>query len=722
MPLKSNELFYEWEGIGEKWITKEESFDSDFPSKPQKEGDSVAKWVIETVFGLELAKEDEDKGSTLPGYDIIGRDPYDVINLSLIASLPSTQKFYECYMDGDGVVRFYSIGEDKSNIDNYVLFSVDNGEMRMKCDQVMVTGYDPPPKRYSGQEFNLLTFANMLQESSDDVDYRDFDRGDYPFYTTFDEVLGPEACSFRYEGSIEYGGNPDALFDIDPVSVENAGVYNYREFERVMQYIYKIDIDFFDHYNTSVHFSDTSVRYVELDGFGKLQTRNWVSSDRYISSYCLQGELTVPSEDVGIRLPRSNEYKFKGVTDVYIYGYRLNSIKLNYTLSNISDEDGKPDYRYVLDPIGNNTFIVSVDTMLNEPFKLSLGEDYIIVKDPTDPSYSKIVFSCNVSENWLPYFGGGFKSGTNINFRINEGCIYASSESGEYSLADILEDTDGSMRRVGYLSDQRMADVEVDSSTWYSGVIFPLGEGGSGYVVNKLIAVYQWDNPSIVIKDLRNNITTDKLKNEVSISFFPMIVQDYPAPIAFSGPGMSAKLLDPNEVRPDYDPTTAENFEASEYARAMSSMEAGDIRVQMPFADGDECIMIANAIKEMQTDIAHDVVYTCSPAAKPVLGQIIGDGVINEIEYSYQDSSQYLISVKAGPKWRGGSSWDNSLYKMETDNPVLTGVVLKVYPDNVKCQVNINKIGVMECINITKNVLGIGDLVKVTVYNNPVSL
>jgi len=712
MPINSDDRFYEWEGIGERWITKEESFDSEYPSKPQKEGDSVAKWVIEDVFGLTLDDDSRDIGSTLPGYDIIGRDPYDVVRLSLIADVVKEGIFYECYMDGEGIVHYYSIGVDRSDIDRHILYSIDNGEMQMKCDNVMVTGYDPPPKRYAGNEFNLLTFANSLINSGDQ-DLWDLDRGSYPLYTTFAEVLGPEACPFKFEGSIEYGGNPDTLDDIEPEQFERLLVYNPEEFESVVNYFYKIEVDFFDQYNTTVSFSDTSVRYQELDGFGKLQTRNWVSSDRYISKYCLEGRLDEPDPDVGVRLPRSNEYKFKGVADVYIYGYKLKSIKLNYTFS--------LDKEKINDPSGSEVFVVTLDTMLSEPFKLTKDEDYIIVQDPANPKYSKIVFSCNVSENHLHYFGGNFDSGDNIKFRVSEKCIYKNREGNDYSMADLLSDGT-QLYRSGYLSDQRSTAI-VDSRDFYTAVIFPTGEGSSGYVVEKIVVVYQWNNPSIVIKDLRNDIDSNKLAESVRASFYPMILKDAPAPIAFSGPGdSSASLLDQNEVRPDYDPSTAQNFQPTEYARAMSSMEAGDVRVSMPFADDDECIFIAEKIKEMQTDVAHNVVYMCSPDAEPILGQKINDGVINEIEYSYQDSSQYLISVTAGPQWRGGDSWDNSLYKMETDNPVLTGTVLKISDDNVRCNVRVNKVGVVECINGTRDLLGVGDKVKVTLYNNPVSL
>jgi len=710
MPLKSCERYYEWEGVGEQWITQEESFDSDFPSKPQKAGSPVAKWVIEDVFGLTLASSDKTKGSTLPGYDIIGRNPYDIINLSLIANIVDDSVFYECYMDGNGVVNYYSIGTSISDIGSHVLYSVDNGEVKMKCDNVMVTGYDPPPKRYTGNMFDLFTFANNLTPS-DDGDLRDLDRGNYPFYTTFSEVLGPAACPYKYDGSIEYGGNPDTLDDIDTLAIETAGVYDPDAFESVVTYLYKIEVDFFDQYNTTVQFSDTSTRYVELEGFGKLQTRNWVSDLGYISKYCLEGELSFPDSDVGVILPRSDEYKFKGVSDVYIYGYRLNKIELDYVVSFPEGPDS--DSVVIKDPIAPKTFIAHLDTMQSEPFKLVQGDDYIIVRDTINPNLSKIVFSCNVSENHLDKFGGYLSATSDVQFRISEGSIYKNPLSGDYALSD---------SHTGYLRDVK-SQAEVDSREYHSAIIFPVGEGAAGYVVEKIVVVYQWDNPSVIIRDLRNDITTDKLRDSVRINFYPMILKDEPAPIAFSGPGTgNSILLNQTEVRPDYDPSTAQNFEPTEYAKAMSSMEAGDVRVSMPFADGDGCKIIANKIKELQTDIAHDVVYMCSPEANPILGEKFGDGVINEIEYSYQDSSQYMISVTVGPQWRGGSSWDNSLYKMETDNPVLTGTVLKVSADNIKVNVRVNKIGVIECINGTKDLLGVGDKVKVTLYNNPVRL
>jgi len=721
MPLKANEKYYEWEGVGESWISSEDSFDSDYPSKPIKTGDPVAKWVIEDVFGLELASGDRDLGSTLPGYDVIGRNPYEVITLSLIADVVKKGIFYECYMDGEGIVNYYPIGTDRSDIGRHVLYSVDNGEMKMKCDNVMVTGYDPPPKRYAGSEFNLLTFANMLSQATIENSLEDKDRGDYPFYTTFADVLTVEACPYQYEGSIEYGGNPEALDDIDIKAVQSAGVYNPDAFEKVVTYLYDVDVAFFDQYKTTVTFTNTSVRYVELDGFGELQTRNWVSNDRYISPYCLKGKQTVPETGVGVQLPRSNERKFKGVTDVYIYGYRLKSIRLNYTWTTETLADGTVVLG-VAEPKGSDLFIVELDTMLSEPFKLTKDDDYVIVQDKDDPMYSKIVFSCNVSENWLPNFGGNFVNPeVPVSFRISENSIYKEPKAGDFALAEIIKTEDGVRYRQGYLSDVNYNTI-VDSTEFHQAIIFPTAEGSTGYAVEKIVAVYQWDNPSIVIRDLRNDITKEQLQ-KVKVDFYPIIMKDAPSPIAFSGPGdTSAKLLDPNEVRPDYDPATAQIFEVTEYARAMSSMEAGDVRVSMPFADGDECIDIASAIKKMQTDVAHDVVYICSPDAEPVLGQVVDDGVINEIDYSYQDSSQYLISVTVGPQWRGGSSWDNSLYKMETDNPVLTDTILKGSPDNIKFNVNINKIGVMECINGTKEILGVGDLVKVTLYNNPVSL
>ena len=114
------EYFYEWDGLAENWITSEESFDQDFPSLPQDPGTSLAAFIIEDIFGLDLASNDRSLGGYLPGFDVVNRDAYQMVQLSLATELRD-EDLVECYADGEGTVHFYEIGNNISNIRSNIL-------------------------------------------------------------------------------------------------------------------------------------------------------------------------------------------------------------------------------------------------------------------------------------------------------------------------------------------------------------------------------------------------------------------------------------------------------------------------------------------------------------------------------------------------------------------------------------------------------------------------
>jgi len=677
--------FYEWQGLAEKWITNEASFDSDYLSKPHDPGDSLATFIIEDVFGLELDSSSSNLGNYLPGYDIRDRDAYQMVQLSLAAELVNN-KSIECYATEDGIVKFFEIGTKNSNIKSDILYEINSGELKAKCDKVLVTGYDPPPKRYIAKEapYNLFTFAKENKDS----ETLDPDADEYPRYYIFGELLGPERCDYFREGIIEYG---KLDFNMEEVICDNYKI------EKIPNYIYKIEVPFYQAGSTDVNFRNTTSRYIPLNGFGTLQRRGWRLKEKYMPSMCIPEEDIDP--DVGIYLPESDKDKFLRVTAVYIWGYLL---------KNIGDGENN-DYSSSL-----STFTVDVDTMLSEPYKLSEGEDYLVRKDLSRKGY-KIIFSSNVSGNYEKYFGGStvesiwFRIGWNNIFKDKDAVIRSSPTP---PFGDIS----------GYLRD---GQTEVSSNSSYNAVLFPLNEGQSAYALPiidsfpKIIVVYEWDNPSIQITDLRNEVTKENLE-QVKVEFYPIIIKDKNAPQVLTAAG-GTTVLDPTEVIPDIDKDTVENFQETEYVRA-TQLEQGDISVVMPFVDEEGCKTIAKFIYDHQNEIANDVTYTCSPDADPVLGERIDGNVINAIDYSYQDSSQYLISVKAGAVWQGINSWNQSLYNMQTESVQEEGLVVSVDVDNIKCNVNLKHLGVMECVNVSKEIIEKGDKVQVTVQNNPVSL
>lgn len=711
------EYFYEWDGLAENWITSEESFDEDFPSKPQDPGTSLATFIIEDVFGLTVHSNDSVKGGYLPGYDVVSRDAYQMVQLSLATELKN-KALIECYADGEGIIHFYDIGENTSDISSDVLYSINTGTLTKPCDNVMVIGYDPPPKRYAGKEFNMLTFANDMP---DNYYYKylpeyDTDKGNYPIYHVLGshDLLGPEGCSWFKKGYIEYA---DPGIDHEGWLIEQR-VYDPINYEAVSSYMYRLEVGFYKQGSTSVSFATTTPKYVLLtDGngsptMGKLQKRNYADRNTYVSDYCLADQ--TPDSDTGVRLPRSNERKFLGVREVYIYGYYLKQL--------IPDYFGSGDNRVA----GPSDFIAVLDTKMSQPFSLAKDSDYLITKDPDDDSYYRIVFSCNVSPAYIDKFGGTLTGLYHSSYRINPSSLYLKSSGGGLwpaGFASVDADpSDSDFKVSGYLRDGRTEEGIYDNQTRYPVTIFPMNEGQSGYVVKRVVIVYEWDNPCVCIEDQENTVTPENLKDNFKFTFYPMINKDVRKPIAFVKTGStSAKLLDSQEIVPDYDDTTVQDLNSTEYARAFASFESGDIKVTLPFLNGDECMVVAEFIKDLQNEVVDSTTYVCDPNAEPILGEIINGQTINSIDYSYQDSSQYLISVRAGPIWSGISGWDTALYKNQTEQLQREGIVINVYPTNTKCQIDLGDLGIMDCINATKDILEKGDRVSVTIYNNPVS-
>lgn len=706
-----NQFFYQWDGIAEKWVVDENKFDTDFPTQPQAPGTSLAAHIIQNVFYLTLNSDSAEIGSSMPGYDVVNRDAYQMVQLSLTAELgdPNDPKLYECYAEPDGTIKFYVIGEENSQISSSsqgasrdVLYSFTQASWKQKCDNVLVFGYDPPEKRFlrgptEGVNigYNLFDISNYVDTSDLGEEFQDEDLGLYPLYWTTGDYLTYEACPQYKEGYIEYSN----IALSSQRYLNETGVFHYYDFEQIDGFVYKIRVPIFEQASTQVEFRQKTIRYYELDGFGELMVRDWKSNLKYVPSVCLQGEVV---DEVGVTLPRSNEKKFSGVNGVYIIGYALKQIECDEVI----------DANFKFSP-GPADFVVDLDSIKLEPFRLNEGEDYVVIKDQNS-DYYKIVFSCNVNPNYAKKFGGKF-NGRTCTYRVSRTSIYKFKTLADGTEVPDLPDCSGGKydaeRCTGVLRD---GETSADDHEVLSGIIFPTGEGNTGYVVSKIIAAYEWDNPCVAVFDQKNRVTYDNLRS-VNMEVFPVIVKNPPQFVSRNG-----EPLDPSEQLPDLNVGTVEDIYARDYQMAMSSMENADIRVTLPFLNQEGCDTVSAMIKDLQSQEIEVTTYVCSPSVEPILGTLIDDKTINSIEYSYQDSSQYFITVQAGPVWQGMTSWDNSLYQNGTERIQLEGIVRYVYDDNSKCVVQLEQLGLMECVNGQQQPLEAGDTVKVTVYNNPV--
>jgi len=605
---------------------------------PVDDGKSVAEAVL-TAFGL----SGDSGGSSLAGYDIHNRDPYQMVQLSLAAeAFTDGGPIKECYADEEGNVEFVELGTGAGPEDIY--YSITNDTYKLECNHVQVTGYNPPPKRESRKEHSLFELVE----------------GSKPTYHTLGAIM--KSKNAFTEGWIEYErATEDILkqrFDID-------------HYERIFP-TYAVTIPFFEAGSTDVQYHNTCSRFIELNDFGKM-----IEAAKFKEAGFVGG--LWPTSDSGVEIESSKDQKFLNVKRVILYGYKLEKI-----------------WYYRSEGKGSPSPWAYITTTLPNGFELRRGEDYVVNrKDGT----TKITFANNAKEAYKGFFGKSAVDGFE-GFRIHGASIQLSDD----------EVIDPTATYVGFLRDGRPASAGA-TITPPKG-LFPVGFGEAGYAVENIFVEVEWDNPCVYIKDDNDDITEENLK-QVKVMVIPIVIDDPPAPTAVNG----ALIKEPVK---DDDPTSTQLFSQSEHQQIIDNLSGGDIRLTLPFLDEAGVQQASNRIFRLRNSEGEDSTHSCGPGCKPKLGGAgIGGEVVNEISYSYQDSSQYVVSVNCGPLWKSmGTGWTDSIRMMQVEELSLDGIVINAMPNNADFTVMCDKIGQVNCVNGTRDRIFNGDKVKVTIHNN----
>jgi len=660
-------------------------FDTDFHSTPYAAEDaqaSLAYWVIEDVFGLQF--NGDIVGSNLPAYDINNRDAYSMIQLSLADELKD-ERIYECYADGEGNVHFYHINNTSADLGT-VYYSVETTTFRIPCDNVLVYGYDPPPTRLINDKYDLFTLVNGEDYNVEPGPGPDGLSADGPWYYVYGDVF-PNCGNFK-EGWIEY----NKIDWGDPKTIENTGLYNKYNWEELITYAYNIQVPFFQGGSTSVKFMQTSTRIWPLglgyDGVvytagvsdisGAFEKESWIEDPETNCRVPVNPTHSLP-------LPYTDTEKFVSVKDIIIYGYKFDHIF--YLHDKGADVDPTP---YVM-----------TTTKIPDAIKLRRGTDYVVNDDGI--CRSAISFFSNVKTKYAPFFA-----------KKNAFKYHIHPQSVIVDQTKVIDPSNPAV--IGKLKDN-ISDANI-AAIYDEGPVFPLNEGQSGYLILEMYVLIEWDNPRMHFTDERDEVTLANLKTIV-VDVLPIIKRDAPAPIGHNG-----KLLDQTATMPDDDPTTYELWNlTSDYQQVFDSLEKGDIKVTLPFLNEEEAVAMSGFIQRMKQEQINipETVYVCGPDADPKLGDKTPDGgVVSDITYSYQDSSQYTITVQASSAWRDvGSGWNTSINMAKTERLNVEGVVISAAPNNSEFVVHCEKMGPMPCLNLTKEVIAQGDKVQVTIYNNP---
>jgi len=385
----------------------------------------------------------------------------------------------------------------------------------------------------------------------------------------------------------------------------------------------------------------------------------------------------------GTVLESENIDKFKSVSAVYIIGIALDSM-VSVPINNeakIKDEPTSKDYEIYV-------YSSNVSTSIH---RLKEGHDYAIAFEEEDGYKQPYVVFAN-------------------NARQNDPCSYGNEQ--KFKVNPINEDL-----------------YKIIGSTETTRTLFPIN-GGSGLIVDEIYVVVELDTPSVTVYDPDgSNQKAFKIAEEMKLLVGALVLEDKPAPVGYATGG-SAVIIDQSQSIRDHDPTTVQDFTDTDYEKAMDQMQGNGLTAHFSFLDGDgnyeeserQVKNLSKALYDyMNSGIGEETVYVCGPNCDPQLGGSYVGGIVNEISYSYSDSSAYTISVTVGPRLVGNlAQVDGGAYMKMTEDVNAEGTVIDDLGTHVHYKVQIDGFGERLAINTTPNIIRVGDKVSCTIHNCPI--
>jgi len=630
----------------------------------------------------------------LAALDIKRMDAITVIRLSLLEQSAEDGKIYEPIVNDFGEVEFVEIGSFDGNIsDRY--YTLQTMQYREDCDGVMITGAKPRITR------KPVEFKPIWGDDSPDI------------YNTSNMQSNCMKHKFTQYATIVFN---DPHLDTSFVDgIDNLYELNENNpYDSIIGYVYYKDLP------KSLITDDTVINLVKsceipieigggFDGggfvgygpdVGTLVAPPTVDASTFDDESCRlgQGLYADYSKGVKVEIPAALRFealrktridKFTGIRGVYVIGYTIDYLKSG-------PRDGKTA---LTDPPGDEhtQIYITVNTPYKTITRLKEGRDYAVAYEEADDGYKIpwIVFANNARPNDTAEYG------KDTSFKINPNC------------EDFYE-AYGASEGVGTI-------LPIDYTT--------------GILVHQIFTIASIETPAIEIYDPDGSYdpaggdsgSGRALEIAENMTFYvgALMIEDKPAPVGFNG-----NTINMSESIKDNDPTTAQDFEHTAYELALDEMQGGGFSINLSFLDGngdyDKSQQQVNKLSEalynyMNGTGTKETVYVCGPNCVPRLGGQTTDGIINEITYSYSDSSSYTISVNVGPRLVGDlAQVDGGPYTKMSDNVTAQGTIVQDLGSHVHFKVQIDGIGERLAVNMCSDILRVGDKVNCTVYNCPV--
>jgi hypothetical protein len=231
------------------------------------------------------------------------------------------------------------------------------------------------------------------------------------------------------------------------------------------------------------------------------------------------------------------------------------------------------------------------------------------------------------------------------------------------------------------------------------------------------------------------------IAGSISIIYTPIVLVDIPPPIAFAalallnsidedsgGPTASigpTGIIDQTDGIVDAQPATVQNLGASELSILQDNTTGSTIDMTLPFLDGDQCLEVAENYLAEQNEEVVSTSIVLGPDSNPRLGDVFTDdngrtSTINEINYSYSDASQYLITATTGPRYLTSGSFNNSQYQLQTEDITKEATIVQDRGDGATYVVRLRGGDEMVALSFILEDIGVGDKCQVRIFNNPV--
>jgi hypothetical protein len=658
------------------------SFRKDEFTEFEHTDDSPLATTVAETFGLSV--EGARLGSPLKNIDIKRMDALKVIRLSLLEASADDNVLYEPVMTEDGEkVEFKPIGQYQGFDGNDIYYEIQTQEWLDECGGVMIIGEDPLPEIIDKEWKPIWGDGESSTKEIFDADAINTGCGRNNF---------SQYASVFFSDPHEDSRLEDGIDNLYEITAENP-------WDRIIGYATFIDPGDQATPYTVVEKSNTSrmMRYVRLDSgelsLGTLQERPEVTSEMYRGGegcYAGIGGEAVTWED-GVPIQIEDSWRFEtvrntkvdklmSIDDIYVEGWPLTPLM-----------GGPKNHQEAVNPTedGSGSIIWGTKESTNPKIiKLENGRHYAIAYEPLEGGYKR------------PYV------------------VFANNFNALSPAKKLFTDqgTEGVEYRVDPFS-STFAKVNTKAVT---ALVLPTSEN-TGIEVKNIFAAITLDTPSINIFDPDGeDDRAMTVAGELQYLLKPLMIRDEPPPVAFNG-----EIIDQTDGITDADPTTKQNFIDTEMERALDKMAGSGMQLNLGFLDELQCSKLSRVLYEyLNSGSGIEATYVCGPEAEPVLGGTgPNGGIVNSIVYSYQDQNSYTISVNCGSIISNSGGFEQlgstTTFK-KTEDVSGQGVVVQSQGDDIYFKVRVDGVNVRHAVNMTDTIIRQGDVVQVTIHNNPV--